>query len=673
MASESFFKGLADSFARPFTKTNLKRLPLGLLFMALPFTSFIAEGDAYSMAAGESASFGRRVRLGLKMILVRLLYAGPPLFFYGVDLILCSYFRTMPLLVSMLLILLISISLIRFLVLSPIACCALALGAPFKVAASGKEMKRIVSASFGRFLVYSIIADLMYALLGLLAADMEPIPQLLVSLPFAVLFTYIMSGFYMSCCRKAFGLPLPPRDRLPRGTARRFAALFVAATVAFSSLGTPVHATGGIDPGSQSADGEGILYSPTEGKFSSYEEAYSYFYREGLMRPDTQLEYNHKTGTYQLQSTNVEVKPPELLVHTADVVLDFVPYVGNVKNGIQAVYYADKAFSAESSEERQEAAVTCVYKTAGIVLSGVLRAATLAKKGAGYAWIAVRIGASGLKKAADTLELINKTVTYYDRISAILKAESIITGSDTGDAASPNGLFTTVGYLTGEALTDAFTTYDEPHNVVYTYVDADNLPDDYQTGISGDTPQLDPGIKEPAQDVITQIGYDPRGSRNLTAYMGAASVPGLSFQLNATPAWIDIRGNMYASFNMNIDLTMSLEIAGTGSGTRTRIQTQLYQASIPYDLLTGKLEYTFTQRMDVPASISYYGKGYANEGGTIQTTYPMEFVVTFTVYAMQTGTSIPLIGVEGTVSVRQMTDETGSAQQVLPMVIHFTG
>ena len=150
MKRESVWAGIADAFVRPFSKGNLKRFLLGLLFLIVPFLFFIADGDAFLMAAGRGKKFGERVRMGLKILLVRLLYAGPVLLIYGIDILLCSYFSSMPLLVSILIVFLLCLFIIRFLILSPVAACCLALGAPMKIAASGREMKRTVSGSLGR-------------------------------------------------------------------------------------------------------------------------------------------------------------------------------------------------------------------------------------------------------------------------------------------------------------------------------------------------------------------------------------------------------------------------------------------------------------------------------------------------------------------------------------------
>ena len=683
MKRESVWAGIADAFVRPFSKGNLKRFLLGLLFLIVPFLFFIADGDAYLMAAGRGRKFGDRVRMGLKILLVRLLYAGPVLLIYGIDILLCSYFSSMPLLVSILIVFLLCLFIIRFLILSPVAACCLALGAPMKIAASGREMKRIVSGSLGRYLLYALIAFLIPASMGLFILDLSYLWQFAAAVPFALLYTYIGAGLFMSCCRCSLDLPVPPRGKtfIPAGAAMRAAAFGMAFILLLTASPLEVLAKGVSisDRPQQEIPLESGGGYKLDNSFKTYREAYEYGQEHGLLTKFNEIK-REDGGTFTIAS-RYGVNEDHADINKAidsgliicDTVLDFVPVVGNIKNGIQVVYYSYKAYTAKTEEARDEAIVAASYKVVGLALGGLGKAVKAAQAGKGCLWMKTMLGASKLEKSAKLLQYTDDGKQVYDLMVSGLGIADVETGREDSTGLSPYGLLVGGKFMLEQSFGDRFERADYPKNVVifdnsgggftgYVIPDVDN------SSIGGDTVILEPAETLPPEGIVIVDAdwldkSNPKGTYACTmvrATLTNATVPGISYHMAPATVYVTIDDNLTAAFDTVMDLTVSYDMAGIKMNMKSnvRLTQKLLQGEV---LPTGEMiTYTFTDTRDVVIDTTYSGQGYEGGGGSVQTKTRTEYTVTFYLSGYRpTLTSDPVWKVDGTISIKPVVGEEG--------------
>ena len=697
MNRESVFAGIADAFARPFAKGNLKRFLLGLLFLIVPFLFFIADGDAYLMAAGRGQKFGDRVRMGLKILLVRLIYAGPVLLIYGIDVLLCSYFSSVPLFVMILLIFLLFIFILRFLVLSPAAACCLALGAPMKIAANGREMKRVVSGSLGRYILYALIAFLILASMGFFILDLPYLWQFAAAVPFALLYTYVGAGLFMSCCRRSLDLPVPPRGRaaVPTGTAMRAAAFGMAFIMLLT--GAPLEAMARGTHVSDRPQEEIPLESnggyKLDNSFKTYKEAYQYGEKHGLLTKFNEIR-REDGGTFTIASrygVNEDRgdinKAIDVGLIVADVVLDFVPVVGNIKNGIQVVYYSYKAYTAETEEARDEAIVAASYKAVGLALGGLGKAVKVAQAGKGCMWMKTMLGASKLEKSAKLLQYTDEgTQVYALRVSG-LGVTDVASGREDSTGLSPYGLLVGGKYMLEQSFGDRFERADYPQNVVifdnsgggltgYLISDTDG------PGIGGGTVILEPSETLPPEGIPVIEGdwfdkYNPKGTYACTmtrVNLANTTVPGISYNMASAPVYVTIDDTLTAGFDTALDLTISYDMAGVKMVMKSSVRLTK-QFLTGEKLPTGEMiTYTFTDTRDVVTDTTYAGQGYEGGGGSVKTTSRSQYTVTFWLSGSQTSlTSDPVWKVNGTIEIKPVGEAVGMAGLDQASTIEFEG
>ena len=706
MNQESVWAGLGDAFTRPFSKGNPGRFFLGLLFLLVPFLFIIADGDAHLMAAGRGKSLSDRVRMGLKILLVRLIYAGPVLLIYGIQVLLTSYFETMPLMVPALLILLQCLFVMRFLILAPVAACCLALGAPMKIAANGKEMKRIVSGSMGRYLLYTLLSLVIIVPLAFFITKLPYIWQFIAAAPFAWIYTYVAAGLYMSCVRRSLDLPVPPRGNVsyPGAAAMRAAAFGMAFVMFVTSVPLKAFAKG-VDTGDTPQPVQPLESSggyTYDRSFDSYRDAYEYAQEKGLLTQYNEIR-KEDNGSYSISSKygveegsydplkaehNIE-QAKNALLFVADVGLDFVPVLGNVKNGIQAVYYGYKSFTADTEEERQAARVTAGYKVVGLALGGLGKAAALAKTGKGCLWLKTWLGASKLEKASKVLEYTSDGQDVYDGLVNVLTVTDVVSGREDSEAMSPNGLLTTFNYL-WNGSDGGFQLADPPRNMVYVYPGNGSpytnfvIPDPDNTSISGDTPVLDPaetlppeGILIVPEDLLNK--YNPKGTYYCTitkANLTNVTVPGLKYTLAPATVYVTIDDNLTAGFDVILDLTIAYDIAQAGIKTTMKSNVRLTQRWIQGEMSpTGEMvTYTFTDVRDVITESSYSGEGFTGGGGSVKVTNRTEYTVTF--YLSGTSGSLlsqPEWRIDGKISVKPVSTEGAMAGLDQASEIEFQG
>ena len=614
--SDTFFSSLADSFLRPFSGGNLKRTILGILFTMLPFASFIARGDAYSMAAGNDDKLGQRAVLGLKMFLAGLIYAAPALFVYGVHILLCSLFLEIPLWISAALVCLTAVFAVRYVVLTPIACCALALGAPVRVAVSAREMKSIVSLSFGRYLLFSAVSLLMLLLFGTVTARFSLVALYFVSGPIAAVFNYVTAGFYMSCCRRALGLRVPPRASVPVRPAQAIAA-FLAVVMVFAAL--PLRASASGSPESDPAADAERLKLLDRLKLADKDAAFGHSRKDIL----NDFYYNNY-GKYEIR----QKMATDLFFHVGDIALDFAPFIGNFKNGLQMLYYGYKAKNAQTAQEKTEALTNMGYKALGLALGGISHLVNGGRAVKGFGWLKAAVNASSPEKAKAAIDLTKGGVQIYDGINNAVKASDITTGRDDSTQISPYGFVMAFSYFVDNAFSGIFEKADPPRNMVYVY-DQGGWYFDYDSGVSDGTTPLEP-IRTPEPT----LAPSDRSDSSVGTFIGRleipqTGVPGLSCQLSDDQVVITINENGLAEFSCYVNLSVSYSIAGTGTTTRSTIYLKQDLLRSRQDPSTGDFIFSFIKEENAKGEVSYSGQGYLGGGGTTSVTVPTRYTVCF--------------------------------------------
>ena len=682
MKTETVFAGIADAFVRPFAKGTLKRFLMGVLFMLIPLAFIIADGDAYAMAAGWKGRLNDRAKLGLKILLVRLLYGAPALLVYGAMTFLGTYYESMPLLVPTVLVFLLSIFVLRFLILSPVAACCLALGAPLKIAANGREMSRVVSASFGRYCLNSLLCGVPL-IAPMFFIDRLPLDwQYVAMIPFAALYSYIGAGLFMSCVRRAYGLPQPPRgDAYPAGTARRAAAFGMALILLLTAAPLNTLAAGNLD-------NPGVMEQPVESgnpvQYTNYKEAYAYYSSRGMLGPHREVSRNSRTGEYYIRDTTMDEEfrhAGEAVIFAADVALDFVPVLGNLKNGLQVNYYIHQAINAKTDEERQAALVAAGYKGVSLLLGGAGSALNAAKAGTGCLWLNTALGASKVEKAVKVLEYVDKGQKAYDGTVNLLTGSDYVSGKELGEALSPNGLVTVGKYFTEKALDDAFTPAQTPRSpIIYIYNDTSGMPSDFQVPVSDSTIQLptepDPGIViVPQQETITPVGTYTCEMQNF--YSGAAAVEGVSYTMERHPVVITINEARNAGFDTMTEFTVVTKVSQAGMQMTSKSTTRIVVPAIAgvYNEALDTYTYSHTEAKNVTIETSYSGQGYVDGGGSVTTTAPSEFQITFTLSMdpLTVYDSFVTYRIKGEILIVPQGYSGGTAQQNSASKITFEG
>ncbi len=678
-------RSISDAFVRPFTKDGLRHLLFSLLFNILPFTFFISQGAAYSLASGEKRGPGAWAKLGLKMLAADILYAGPAILFYGVYAVLLRFFATFPLIIAVVLMAAMGFFAIRALLIMPVANCCIALGAPVRVAVSAKEMKSVISGSFWRYVLSWVISLAMLFVMGIVVNALSLVPLLIAGVVFSSLHGFITAGRYMNCCRQALGLPLPPKGYAASpGRGVRAAAFMLAFAllagvmpVEARALAPKLYLADDIQPARPYDSAAGN--SDVSGFYDHY-QANAYARDTGLYGGNAEVAYNPQTGTWYLRDATADRKYSEmatnLLIHAADVSLDFVPVVGNVKNGIQAAYFGYKAITEDDPLKKQQYAVDATYKAVGLALGGVSRVVKAAKAGTGSLWLKTAIGAKNVKMSKHIVDATQKGLSYYDNVNNALKGVDIVGDGELSEYASPNGIVTVGKYFVENAIDDAFTPRPPSGEVENVYWQGDPtgsgiMPDDYNVGTSGGTAQLDGPANTSQPDGLEVYEYGPCEG----AYaVNMPQIPGISYAIGDQPVKLYLYPDGTADFSCTLDITVKYEIPGAAA-TLSRSVTTIEQKAVTPDRVetdqygqNPRTYYKFSRRIEMTVTNSYAGEGFTDGGGNINTTSVALFEVEF--YKKLTDNLGKDTAVIGTITVKPL-DPVSGAQAGNETLISF--
>lgn len=664
---------LALAFRRPFRRDGWKALLLSLLFLLIPCTGFISRGTAYAVAAGRRDGVGIWAKLGLKILAAQVLLAAPAIFFFAVYKTFQALFETMPFWFHLLMTVALLWSGVRTAVLSPVSAGILALGAPLRTAVSGRELKSIVSLSMGRYLISGVVSLGMLFIVGTAGRGLHLIPAYLVGAVLMALWNFFSAGLFMGCCRFALGIA-PPRDpgAFPPPRYGRVVAGALVLALLLSVTPAPVFAA----PGGYDGD-EPIPVNPAEGAVgngpalentpSNYLEAYRYFSERGQLAPGEEIGYDGSNGTYYVMSAE-EARamraPGEAIIHTADVVSDFIPVLGNVKSGLQANYYYHQALATDDPELKKQYSALAGYKVAGLMLGGIgkglkaggagLKALGQSEKFAKYAEYTEK-GIKILKNGEKSLEYVDTGMKVYDGTSNVLTYIDIFKGTDLSSKIGPHKIAEFI-----DDLADIiFVSRPEPQNVLVDF-DPAGMPSGYTVPVSDGTVQLTPGgtdrptltLPTPmptVEPVIGPIGAPPATPRPTDPpvpvptlslpdpfgrYSGTQQVPGsvqamgAVIQPSPNPVYVTVHDDGTATFQTEISSNYSY--SGFGATMNGSSSGTIRQENIEGKSTAGGITYSFTQRVTINTTVSYAGEMYAGGGTSTEVAGQVDYTVYFT-------------------------------------------
>lgn len=661
MTPGSIFSDIKQAFSRPFKKENKKNLITAFILMLIPCLGFIAESMTFGYAASSQlGSAKKNVKNGMKILIVTFIHSLPAVFFYY---LLKFIYGWMPQMYEIVLVVLAGFTLyftVRAVLLIPIAACSVILGAPVKIASDPKEMMAVLSGCIGKYILAMIFGVLL--LLPFAIAQYLPgiVAYIFMAL-YAVVYYYITSSIVMGCVLTSLGAKVEYTK--PAGSGSGIGALNLTRMTSFvlslilivSTAVAPVSAAGGlygeepimVHPG----DGAAGNIESEDHSGETYKEAYERFASSGVLNFGDSLEYDQESRKYYITSgherdTETAVAMLKgggvIAVEVADIALDFVPAVSNIKNAIQTVYYGAKAGMAKTEQERDEALSTAGFKAAGIALGcfGKLsKAASGLTGGIKNRYIAYMIGHQPGELAGDAAGavavLANDAVTGLakwlqtnagraDKFGNFLNYTGIVSWADNKIAAlneRDEGYLPWVDtgkFITGvKALGDIIAT--TPQDVADTFKGFRN-----------------PFYVVPADENVILIISSANVVSVPGRYSGTLSIKpisayGATITFTDTPVYVTIEDDLSFRFSTKVVSNMVYDLGQVGTSNDSTTTIKYEGGEFDLDENTHQLTADFKILCDAVTTTNYEAFGYSSGSleQTVQVEYTVELVVGF--------------------------------------------
>ena len=631
MNKRSFFRDVADAYSLPFRKQGLKAFLFSLLFTVIPVTSFIGEGASYSAAAGRKEGIGAWTKLGLKLILIQLVYAAPAIAAYGLYAILLTYL-ILGNAIQLILVFIFLLFMTRALLLIPVASCAVALGAPIKVAVNGKEMNSIISGSFGRYILTGIMCLLMLFIADLPAqGDWFIALQYILATVLIVLYRFVKAGLFMGVVRHSLGIEPPPSEHI-KGNGSGMAKTVVAAVLCVALIGNSslnVFAAGLND----------------NGGFIKY------------VRPgDDEIQPVEPPGTEDMRNWNNRPvydnsgKDLPQFFNICGDICNVMPVVSNIKNGIQAVGYYCYGVSTNDEEQKRYYFANAVYKTAAIVTGDlpIKGAKRLKKYDQTMSWLGFSDDIIGTKTdeyfGPATLvlkyyDLVNKAGDVFNR--ADVKLGEFIDYTNERIAEGTKWWLIEPQPLPGQS----HLFIDDPYHPLktsitdYEYTTREGTLDvsvlDLEDGNGNRLYDYDPDYHDdrPDHSDLPPLDGSYSGQQETPEI---SSVEGLSYDIIPNKVYIDIYDDNTASFSTVFEAEFDYDLMGYASQSGDAVATIKADdiELIPLDgvesdgyipMFRGEFTVRATSYMDVTLS----GLAYGGETYTMSSEQDGDYTVTF--------------------------------------------
>ncbi|MBQ4384250.1 MAG: tripartite tricarboxylate transporter TctB family protein [Firmicutes bacterium] len=688
-----FWSDFAGAFTRPFRKENRGATLQTLIFMLIPFAGFIGIGAAYTLQSGGRRSIGRYAKTGLKITLAHVLLAAPVLLIYAVQLLLSAYFSAYPFYISLIFLAAYVFFIVRLLVLMPIASCSVAYGMPLREAVNGRQLKSILGGCVFTYIFCSLIVGILVYFAGGFTNMHRGIIGYLLSAVLGTVYYLFSAGLYMACCRRSMGINPPPSSGRPTAKRYRTAAaamvlvLLVSAAAPAARALSPEELTGDpvpVDPADGAAGQKPGYEAPR-----TYMEAYYRFAKDGKLGPGTDIR-RRDDGTYYLgvYQTQAEVeavqfvnKTAEVSVAIADIGLDFVPVIGEVKNTLQMGYYGYKYYTETDPQKKRTYGYNVLYKGIGLGFKGLGSAATWAKG----ADLANNKGVSTTLAYVmqqewfyKNLEAFNTMFDGYDKLKTLIDLENLASGKEnTLDLDKFFDDPTAATEEAGERLKDlitlqSFTKRDDPKSTIpdtvggQTGKSASTDPKKDESSAPSESQPEDSSVPESAAESAAETSVpsdpDPFGSYSGTSsYTVYGNIAGLKYTGTTGTVDVIINNDNTAHLITTVEFGTDYTIQGVGKVFSAVSKTPVDVDGIPLVKNTiEKLTYQKTVPVTSTYTVDYQGQGYVNGGGNASDTAETTCTITITV----TWVDITYYEISGTINFVTKNDPSGSFPNV---------
>lgn len=388
---KSFVSDIGQSFARPFSRQGIKRLAVSILLSIIPFLGYLGRSVAYSYAVDDSeASLKKNIGKTFRMIWVSIVYSAPIFLCFALANFFGFYMPNMPgILVDVCNIVMI-VFVVRGLILMPLSWCAIALGAPMRIALSSKAMKGILSGCLGRYIVSTLISGvILFA--GCFTGKLGAIPGYIVSAVISVLYNFISARLYMSAFLSSSDVNASAGGASSFGRPIRIAAvgmifvLGIQTCVPVSAAEVPSDAVIGYDSEEKySVNLENVLqYTRRSNEYTTYLNGYSDKERAAMLREKAGITETYLSGysdeelAAMKRAERIEEsrKKGEYLINESgwiclDTTLSCIPATSSIWSGIMTVKELVQAASTDGTESEEHLSMA-LYNAAGIALGAV--------------------------------------------------------------------------------------------------------------------------------------------------------------------------------------------------------------------------------------------------------------------------------------------------------------
>ena len=685
-----FWSDFAGAFTRPFRKENRGVTLQTLIFMLIPFAGFIGIGAAYTLQSGGRRSIGRYAKTGLKITLAHVLLAAPVLLIYAVQLLLSAYFSAYPFYISLIFLAAYVFFIVRLLVLMPIASCSVAYGMPLREAVNGRQLKSILGGCVFTYIFCSLIVGILVYFAGGFTNMHRGITGYLLSAVLGTVYYLFSAGLYMACCRRSMGINPPPSSGGPSAKKYRAAAAVMVLVLLVSAVAPAARA---LSP--EELTGDPVPADPADGAAGqkpgyeaprTYLEAYYRFAKDGKLGPGTDIrrrdDGTYYLGVYQTQAEAEAVafvnKTAEVSVAIADIGLDFVPVIGEVKNTLQMGYYGYRYYTETDPQKKRTYGYNVVYKAIGLGFKGLGSAATWAKN-------ADLVNNKGVATTLayvmqqewfyKNLEAFDKMFDGYDKLKTLIDLENMASGKE--NTLDLDKFFDDPTAATEEAANrlkdlitlQSFTKRDNPKPTIPDTVDVQpgNAPKGQKAENSSaveesrvpDVSQPEESTAESAADSASgPVDADPFGSyKGTSSYTIYGNTAGVNYSGTTGNVEVIINSNGTAHLITTVEFSSDYTIQGVGRVFSAVSKTPVVVNNIPIVQNTiGDMTYKTTAKVTSTYSVEYQGQGYVNGGGSAVDSAEGTCTITIVV----TWVDLNYYVVNGTINFVTQNDPTGS-------------
>ncbi|GHU60295.1 hypothetical protein FACS1894171_1220 [Clostridia bacterium] len=633
---ESIIARYVPAYTSPFQRGQLLSFLICCLLCVIPFT--VPFAIAVALKPWRERNFSGVFRTAGRLYAMGLIMAAPALALWGISRLAVfaplspiSFDPMIPVLVIAALMAIFGVILF---VRLPMAACHIVAGGSVREALSGKFINSLIGVSLRRYIAcYIAITPVMivWSLALFLPWQIYPIFYSVLT----ALGLYVVGYLFPICYwdgmqANGFEPPEPHSSPLPlkpmySGAARALSVLFVL-IIAFQPVSAYAYG-GGLD------DDPNLLQQwAAERKTLPWDYAlkerlnFNYFKATGQIDNDHYMDYSFETNTFYVKRGTLTSSQKTLLL-VADIVTDFVPVVGQLKD-INSVYTSVKDVFNEklSPTERAAAFAYGAYKAAGL--------AAQALKGVGkiYAEVGRAYDATvdaAVKTGKYNVELVNELNRLgwnYQQIASIIEnANTVQKVAQYIENGIKAGIFTVVEG--DKMLGELKQAEKDMKEAAEAKPPTGTLTGNYTLSL-------------PEKDVTSEVMAYDTGHGTVGDILGPATV-GMKIQQRALTAEVTIDNRGRATLSTVVDYSTTTSIQGAGMTQTSKMTINVPKTDMTLDEYTYKAE--IKQKVPMHVVISYGAIG-QNGGGSYESDIEAEMLIK--IYAYWDKKGEPIVDVQ---------------------------